>query len=432
MNVTETADGEVRRIPEKPTHANVQSALDNLRQGNAHRALAVFAEAFRNGIDLPPEDVAGVMIEVARALIWAFEFNRQSPAAYQFFRTARPEAADVVTQLLELANFPVGNEDPAARDEPIMLAYAGALSAAGRHDKAISVLARLLDKSPDRPALSHAMAVARRRQAGVPQGPAGPRSALSLKNFVLNLDRRADKYERFLRQNGACEIAFERFSASDGSRMSDADVMALRLVAPGARFTSGAVGCAASHSRIWKSVVEHGVPALVFEDDVTIRHDINERLATLLPALGNWDYVALGYNTDAVLEVEPAPGMKSVITSLPKWPDEKAEALFQGSKTQVAALRLYTCFGTSGYAVSPAGARKLLQLCFPIDNRSYARTLFGQTVDVQVTGIDHMLNCVHHGIEAYACFAPLVLPHNDHANSTTRSGGARTWDAVSS
>ena len=89
MNVTEAADDAVRRIPEKMAYANIQSALDNLKQGNALRALAVFAEAFRNGIDLPPEHIAGVMIEVARALIWAFEFDRQSPAAYLFFAQQR-------------------------------------------------------------------------------------------------------------------------------------------------------------------------------------------------------------------------------------------------------------------------------------------------------------------------------------------------------
>src|SRR6516164_2126554 len=114
-----------------------------------------------------------------------------------------------------------------------MLAYAGSLSAAGRHDKAIGVLAQLIEKSPNQRALSHAMLVARRRQASLP---------VSMKNFVINLDRRPDKYENFLRRNGACEIAFERFSASDGSRMSDAEVMAQRLVAPGAQFTKGAVG----------------------------------------------------------------------------------------------------------------------------------------------------------------------------------------------
>src|SRR5262249_47790347 len=154
-----------------------------------------------------------------------------------------------IAQLLELANFPAGNEDPAAREEPIMLAYACALSAAGRHDKAIGVVARLLEKSPGRPALSHAMLVARRRQAGVPDHGPGPRGAQTMKNFVVNLDRQPDKYEGFLSENRDCGIAFERFSASDGAKMSDAEVMALRLIAPGARFTKGAVGCAASHSR---------------------------------------------------------------------------------------------------------------------------------------------------------------------------------------
>jgi glycosyl transferase family 25 len=257
----------------------------------------------------------------------------------------------------------------------------------------------------------------------------GPRSALAIKNFVISLDRQPDKYESFLKRNTGCEIAFERFSASDGSQMTDQDVMALGLVAPGARFTKGAVGCAASHWRIWKWAAEHGVPALVFEDDATIRHDINERLATLLPALGNWDYVALGYNIDSVLDVEFAPGMRSIMVFMPKRPDDKIDAEFQRSKTQVAAIRLNTCFGTAGYVVSPSGARKLLELCFPMDNRSFSVPSLGRTL--AATGIDHMMNVIYGGIEAYACFAPLVVPRNDHASSTVQTADAREWHAAS-
>jgi glycosyl transferase, family 25 len=429
MSAGATVVDAAQRSPEATAISKVQIALNTLQRANLGGALAIFADAFSDGIDIPAERVANVMIEVAGALIKAFEFDGRSPDAYHFFGTVGPEAADVIAGLLELANFPTGHEDPAAVSEPIMLAYAGSLSAAGRHDKAIGLLARLLDEAPNRLTLNHAMVVAQRRQTDLPDDMPGPHSALIMKSFVVSLDRQPDKYEGFLRRNRDCKIAFDRFSASDGSQMSDEDVMALRLVAPGALFTKGAVGCAASHWRIWKWVVEQGVPALVFEDDATIRHDINERLATLLPTLGNWDYVALGYNIDSVLDIEFAPGMKSVMAFQPQQPDDETDAVFQRSKTQVAALRLNTCFGTAGYVVSPAGAAKLLQLCFPMDNRSLFVPLLGR--ELAASGIDHMMNSIYNATEAYACFAPLVVPRNDHTTSTIQTADAREWNTVS-
>jgi GR25 family glycosyltransferase involved in LPS biosynthesis len=82
-------------------------------------------------------------------------------------------------------------------------------------------------------------------------------------------------------------------------------------VAPGSQFTPGAVGCAASHFRIWQQTVESATPALVFEDDAILRNDIKERLDVLLPALTDRDYIALGYNTDVVLDLDWAPGHES-------------------------------------------------------------------------------------------------------------------------
>lgn len=105
------------------------------------------------------------MIEVASALIAAFEGDRQSPAAYDFLRTIAPEAAEVIAGLLQIANFPTGSEDPSGIQEPIILAFAGALSAAGQNKEAMGLLEGLLVRTPNRLPLSHAMFVAQRRQA---------------------------------------------------------------------------------------------------------------------------------------------------------------------------------------------------------------------------------------------------------------------------
>jgi GR25 family glycosyltransferase involved in LPS biosynthesis len=246
-----------------------------------------------------------------------------------------------------------------------------------------------------------------------------------MKNFVVTLDRQPEKYERFLKRNAGCGIAFERFSASDGLQISDQDVVAMRLVAPGAQFTRGSVGCAASHWRIWKWAAEENAFALVFEDDAAIRHDINAQLAALFPTLGSWDFLTLGYNTDSVLDVDLAPGMKSMMVFRPQHINDETEAAFQISKTQVRAFRLNGCFGGGAYVISPEGARRLLGLCFPMDNRPVYIPALGR--ELKSGGLDGMMNSIYPFVNVYASFAPLVVPRNDNATSTTYTGDARTW-----
>ncbi len=246
-----------------------------------------------------------------------------------------------------------------------------------------------------------------------------------MKSFVINLNRQPEKYESFLRLNGGTKIAFERFDASDGALISPKDAVGMKLVAPGAQLTAGAVGCAASHFRIWVRTIELGVPTLVFEDDAIIRDDINQRLDLLLPTLKDWDYITLGYNTDSVLDLDLAPGMRSMMMFLPKHPTDENAAAFQRSTAQVAAIRLNNCFGTPGYVVSPAGALKLLQLCFPMDNRTYPVPALNRMLGV--VGVDGMMNTIYNSIEAFACFAPLVVPKNDHATSTVQTGAFQRW-----
>jgi GR25 family glycosyltransferase involved in LPS biosynthesis len=150
-----------------------------------------------------------------------------------------------------------------------------------------------------------------------------------MKNFVINLGRQPEHYDNFLRLNAATKIAFERFEASDGASFSREDVVGMKLVAPGAQLTAGAVGCAASHFRIWQQTVASGTQALVFEDDAVLRNDIKERLDFLLSTLTSWDYIALGYNTDLVLDLDWAPGMRAMMAFQPKYPNDENATVFQ-------------------------------------------------------------------------------------------------------
>lgn len=240
-----------------------------------------------------------------------------------------------------------------------------------------------------------------------------------MKNYVINLKRQPEKFERFLKLNAGSGIAFERFEASDGGAMSEEAAVAAKVMAPGTRLTKGAIGCGASHQRIWKEVAQASEPALVFEDDAILRNDIVPAVSALLAGMENWDILVLGYNTDSIVDLAIARGISSAVIFDPKYPTKDSEAAFQKSKAAVAALRLNHCFGTSGYAVSPAGAKKLLKFCFPMDNRQVAIPALKRSIPA--FGLDCMLNGVYKNTEAFACFAPLVLPKNDRAASTVQN-----------
>jgi glycosyl transferase, family 25 len=238
-----------------------------------------------------------------------------------------------------------------------------------------------------------------------------------MKNFVINLKRQPEKYEHFLKLNAGARIPFAQFEACDGAQLSEDEIAAKKIAVPGLKFTRGSIGCALSHRDIWQQVAMGNEPVLVFEDDTAIRDDFNEVYPRLLASLESWDYLTFGYNTDSILDIEIARGMTSAVAFAPKQPTRQNQQDFVRSTTPVSAYRLNNCFGTCGYAISPAGAKMLLKNCFPMNNRPITIPALKRTFPA--FNFDCILNDVYGRIEAYACFPPLVLPRNDVAASTT-------------
>ncbi len=238
-----------------------------------------------------------------------------------------------------------------------------------------------------------------------------------MENFVINLAREPKKFENFLKLNSGCQIDFRRYEACDGAALSEAEAVEMKVVLPGKKFTKGSIGCAISHFRLWQQCIEKGEPMLVFEDDAAIRNDFNEAFPKLLAGLEGWDYLTFGYNTDSILDIEIARGMSSAVAFTPNYPSEQTLKDFVRSAKPAAAYRLNNCFGTCGYAISPAGAKRLSRLCFPMDNRSITIAALKRTFPA--FNFDCILNDVYPKIEAYASYPPLVLPKNDRNVSTT-------------
>ena len=238
-----------------------------------------------------------------------------------------------------------------------------------------------------------------------------------MENFVINLARDPHKFENFLKLNRGSKIAFQRFEACDGAAVSEEEAVKMKIVTPGTKFTKGSIGCAISHFRLWQQCIEKGEPILVFEDDAAVRDDFSEMYPKLLAGAGRWEYFTFGYNTDSVLDIEIANGMRSALAFEPKYPDDRALKEFVRSVKPSAAYRLNNCFGTCGYAISPEGAKRLSKLCFPMNNRSI--TIAGLNRTFPAFNFDCILNDVYPKMNAYAAFSPLVVPKNDHSVSTT-------------
>lgn len=174
--------------------------------------------------------------------------------------------------------------------------------------------------------------------------------------FVINLDRRTDRWSQFQKQPTLDEFAsVKRFSAVDGSKLDMArderiSLLTRQRIARHYRRshyeinTLGAIGASLSHIGVWKRFLESSAQyCIVFEDDTVVSKKdlakIDKLLVTLPP---DWDMWLLG--THAWM-FEGVP-----LTASPKgwW-----------------KVRQFT--GAHAYILSRRGAELLLQEPFPIE-----------------------------------------------------------------
>jgi len=179
-----------------------------------------------------------------------------------------------------------------------------------------------------------------------------------LKVYVINLDRRQDRWEtvyRILKRAGFINI--ERVSAIDG-KMIDSDQLK-KIVHPSV-YTSlgkvrknhedlgsvGAIGCYLSHYKVWKMIEVSNEPSIVVEDDLLCHPLLNEyKLSKDITPLTKYDFVLLG----------------SFLREKHKLP-QKAHSQTQGIYPYNGLF-----FGTHFYYLTPQGARYFSKDALPIE-----------------------------------------------------------------
>ncbi len=253
-----------------------------------------------------------------------------------------------------------------------------------------------------------------------PDMPAGTRAETFDETFdcyVINLARTPERMAAFLQRNGSTGIRFRRFEAVDGNALTNEEALERGVIAPKSKWaTKGTIGVALSHRNLWDKAVADGRSLIVLEDDAYARHDLKAAFMQAIAAVGRWDIVLLGYNTDSLLEFAVAGDIAISGLFTVRYPKPAELDKFQQTRGSVGLFRLKHAFGICGYAVSPEGAARLSQAVFPMDNRMLE---FPATnMRFPAYSVDGLMAVTYPAIEAYACIAPLVLAPNDKARST--------------
>jgi GR25 family glycosyltransferase involved in LPS biosynthesis len=188
--------------------------------------------------------------------------------------------------------------------------------------------------------------------------------AHNLKKVVVNLDRRPDRWAKFVQRADEARLTnYERFSAVDGQRDDDIDALR-KMIAQDATpqmKCPGVLGCLGSHLKIWEQCVEDRRPVLVLEDDVTFTERFMDKLATVYADTQRistgWDVVFVGYhhNTEVVQLTEDIAKVNEL------WPTRPIVNFFNLCLQYHIhhAPFGFVGGGTFGYLLSPRGAEKL-------------------------------------------------------------------------
>jgi len=125
--------------------------------------------------------------------------------------------------------------------------------------------------------------------------------------FMINLDRRKDRFERMKYNMNLLGIDFKHVSAVDGKQLNPNYISENKIeMLPefsepyhGRPLTYGEIGCFMSHYNIWKEIIDRDLDkVLVFEDDIRYEAFFKPKLNHLLEELetirDKWDLVYIG------------------------------------------------------------------------------------------------------------------------------------------
>lgn len=162
--------------------------------------------------------------------------------------------------------------------------------------------------------------------------------------FVINLPVSTDRLQSMQKQLAAIGKEFITIKAVDGSKIADDEFFFYKREVSYA-ITKGEVGCAMSHLKAYKQLVDSDYDlALILEDDVTVPADIGKHLESI--AKNNSD-------------------RHSTVTLLSDINQYQNKQLYSTDNTHHVHKVLNAAF-SHGYVINKPAAKKMLANLFPV------------------------------------------------------------------
>ncbi|WP_256097630.1 glycosyltransferase family 25 protein [Burkholderia cenocepacia] len=212
-------------------------------------------------------------------------------------------------------------------------------------------------------------------------------------------------------------LDFTFVDAVDGRALSNDAIARSGLFAPELPYTRGAIGVAMTTHRLWTEIAEGDTLVTIAEDDAIFRPDFNEAATQFLSAHPDrYEFVAWGYNFDSILRGSIFNSRTPVTMRFDEAALAQAVDDFRSDRGPVLVMNLLEFYGICAYTISPAGARFLLDHCFPLKPETLFSLGLGRTLPNY--GIDVAMNKFYGAMRSAAAFPPLAVTMNARATST--------------
>lgn len=170
-----------------------------------------------------------------------------------------------------------------------------------------------------------------------------------LKTFVINLDRREDRWVDFTKNAKGIEfLNYHRYSAIDGCQLISTPQLHRIFDGNDYNMRSGMVGCAMSHIKLYVELLNSDDDAYcILEDDLEFAPDFREKFTHMYNKvrLFDWDIVYLGHHLFKD-HITADSYDKTKMPKIEKWSCQMSFSRSMG--------------GTGGYVISKKGAQRML------------------------------------------------------------------------
>ena len=227
-------------------------------------------------------------------------------------------------------------------------------------------------------------------------------------NYVISLKRTPERLDRFLNTNQ--HMDFQIFDAIDGNDITSFG-----------GYNRYSHANALSHIELWKKCAEGTEDFLICEDDAELHKDLQRALDGLKASKHPYDFIGWGWNFDAELFVGILPELSPVSMHFSQEHMRQNKQNYLATPIDPVLMRLYYYFGSCCYTISPAGAKRFLEILYPLQKEITVDIKGIKKFTFEARGIDCVMAQAFVDTLSVVCFPPMALSHNDHTKSTIQN-----------